>query len=306
MKQLLSILLAVASIILAHAQPQQTLNTDAIKNKWKDIPYASVSPAQKLDVYTPSVGNGPFPVILAIHGGAFKFGDKAAGEIAPMLEGLERGYAVVSINYRMSGEAKAPKLINDVKAAIRWIRAHAKEYKFDGSKIAAWGASAGGHLSALAGTTGNIRELEDLSLGNPNESSAIQAVVDWYGPINFLTMDDQYGMLGVKGMPHNPADSPESEVIGKHIIHAHEEVKAFNPETYISKDDPPFLIQHGSKDPLIPYLQSTVFANALYKVLGTEKVSFELLEGAGHGGPQFSSPENLQKIYAFLDMHLKK
>lgn len=286
-------------------QPETVINTDHIKNKWKNIPYATISEAQKLDVYLPDQGNGPFPVILAIHGGAFKFGDKASSHMVFMLEGLKKGYAVISINYRMSGEAKAPQLIHDVKAAVRWVRAHASEYKLNGNKIAAWGPSAGGHLSALVGTSAEVKALEDFSLGNAAQSSRVQAVVDWFGPINFLTMDDQYDMLGVKGMPHNTADSPESLVIGKHIIHAEEEVKAFNPETYITKDDPPFFIQHGSKDPLIPYLQSMAFADALYKVLGKEKVHFELLEGEGHGGPQFFDQKNLEKIFAFLDKYLK-
>ncbi|MFI5156185.1 MAG: alpha/beta hydrolase fold domain-containing protein, partial [Chitinophagales bacterium] len=150
-----------------NGQPNAGLKSDSIKNKWLDIAYASISPAEKLDIYIPNTGNGPFPIILAIHGGAFKMGDKASGEITPMLEGLTRGYALVSINYRMSGEAKAPKLIQDVKAAIRWIRANAKQYKLNPDKIAAWGSSAGGHLSSLAGTSGGINELEDLSLGNP-------------------------------------------------------------------------------------------------------------------------------------------
>jgi len=286
-------------------QQDPVINTDSIKNKWKDIPYATVSEAQKLDIYLPDVGSGPFPVIVAIHGGAFKFGDKASAHMAYMLEGLKKGYAVISINYRMSGEARAPKLIQDVKAAIRWIRANAKQYKLKADKIAAWGPSAGGHLSALAGTSGDVKTLEDLSLGNSTMSSRVQAVVDWFGPINFLTMDDQYSILGVKGMQHSTPDSPESEVIGKHIIDAAHEVKEFNPETYITKDDPPFFIQHGSKDPLIPYLQSVIFADALYKVLGNEKVHFELLEGEGHGGPQFNDPKNLEKIFAFLDQYLK-
>jgi acetyl esterase/lipase len=299
------ILLFTTCCNVIYAQQIPVINTDSIKNKWKDIPYAKVSAAQKLDIYLPDNGEGPFPAIVSIHGGAFKMGDKSDMQLKPMLDGLKRGYAVVSINYRMSGEATAPKLIQDVKAAIRWIRANAKKYKMNGNKIAVWGGSAGGHLSALAGTSGNVKELEDISLGNPKESSRVQAVVDWFGPINFLTMDDQYAMLGVKGMPHSTPDSPESEVIGKYIINAQAEVKAFNPETYITKDDPPFFIQHGSKDPLIPYLQSVVFANALYKVLGKDKVSFELLEGAGHGSPQFSDPENLDKVFAFLDKYLK-
>jgi acetyl esterase/lipase len=286
-------------------QPEALINTDTIKTKWTNISYAAISSAQKLDIYLPDQGTGPFPVILAIHGGAFKYGDKASMHMMYMLHALKRGYAVVSINYRMSGEAKAPQLIQDVKAAIRWIRANQRQYTLNGDKIAAWGPSAGGHLASLAGTSGGVKELEDLSLGNPTLSSRVQAVVDWYGPINFLTMDDQYSILQVKGMAHSTPDSPESQVIGKQITHGESEVKAFNPETYITKDDPPFFIQHGSKDPLIPYLQSIVFADALYKVLGKEKVNFELLEGEGHGGPQFNDPKNLEKVFVFLDKYLK-
>jgi hypothetical protein len=274
--------LLIASETIYQQTNDPGINTDAVKNKWKDIPYATISKAQKLDIYLPGEGNGPYPVILAIHGGAFKFGDKASAHMAYMLHGLTRGYAVVSINSRMSGEAKASQLIHDVKAAIRWIRANAKQYKLNPDKIAAWGPSAGGHLSALAGTSGDVKVLEDLTLGNPTFSSRVQAVVDWFGPINFLTMDDQYTVLGVKGMEHSTPDSPESEVIGKHIIHAANEVKAFNP-----KHTSPAMILHSlynmAQRIRIPYLQSIAFADALYKVLGKEKC-FELLEGEGHGG----------------------
>jgi acetyl esterase/lipase len=278
-----------------------------LKNSWKDIPYASTSEAQKLDVHLPSTGSGPFPVIVAIHGGAFRIGDKGdAQHLSSLFEGVNRGYAVVSINYRLSGEAKAPALVHDAKAAIRWVRAHAAQYGFNKEKIAAWGPSAGGYLSALLGTSAGVPALEDLSLGHPEESSRVQAVVDWFGPINFLTMDDQFGMLGVKGAVHNAPDSPESALMGKPLAEAAAAVTALNPETYLSADCPPFFIQHGSQDPLIPYLQSVVFADAIYKAAGPGKVRFELLEGAGHGGPSFDGPANLEKIYAFLDNHLKE
>jgi acetyl esterase/lipase len=300
----LFIFLIMSSCVVI-AQQIPIMNTDSIKNKWKDLPYAENSPAQRLDIYLPESGEGPFPVIISIHGGAFMIGDKSDMQLKPMLEGLQRGYAVVSINYRMSDETTAPKLINDVKAAIRWVRANAQKYKMNANKIAVWGGSAGGHLSSLAGTSGDVKELEDLTMGNPKESSRVQAVVDWFGPINFLTMDDQFYMLGVKGMPHNSPGSPESKVIGKYIVNAEAEVRAFNPETYISKDDPPFFIQHGSKDPLIPYLQSMEFSNALYLVLGKDKVNVELIEGAGHGTSQFSDPKNLEKVFTFLDKYLK-
>ncbi len=126
-------------------------DTSHIKRKFLNLAYASISAAQQLDVYLPNEGEGPFPVIIAIHGGAFMGCDKADLQVLPMLEGLKRGYAVVSINYRMSGEAKFPALVQDAKAAIRWVRANAAQYKFDPNRIAAWGGSAGGYLSNMLG-----------------------------------------------------------------------------------------------------------------------------------------------------------
>jgi len=284
---------------------QVSIFTANVKQKWNDLVYANASAAQKLDIYLPDTGDGPFPVIVAIHGGAFKTGDKADDQLVPMLEGLRRGYAVVSINYRMSGEARSQQVIQDVKAAVRWLRANALKYKLRADRIAAWGPSAGGHLAALLGTSGDVPLFDDATLGNPKESSRVQAVVDWFGPINFLTMDDEFSMLGMKGMQHSVAGSPESQVIGELITSVPDKVKAFNPSTYITKDDPPFFIQHGTKDPLIPYLQSSQFAYNLYSVLGKDKISFELLEGEGHGGPQFNGPANLERVFAFLDKYLK-
>lgn len=297
-------LFLIVSSLNGFSQPSKA-NTDHIKRKWLDIAYASISPAQKLDIYLPDEGDGPFPVIVSVHGGAFKFGDKADGQLTPMLEGLMRGYAVVSINYRMSGEALFPNNINDVKAAIRWIRANAKQYYFNPHKIAAWGGSAGGNLSSLAGTSGDVKTLDDLSLGNSNQSSRLQAVVDWFGPTDFLMMDPQLTETGNGKPDHNEANSPESLVLGKKITEIPEKVKEANPETYITRDDPPFLIEHGTNDHLVPTQQSINFAKKLETVLGKEKVTLVLLEGSKHGGPAFQTPENLKLVVAFLDAYLK-
>lgn len=302
-------LVLAVSLVSATATAQpfgRGLDTSNIARKWLDVPYADQSPAQKLDIYLPEEGEGPFPVIVAIHGGAFKFGDKRGPEMGAMLTGLERGYAVVSVNYRLSGEAVWPALIHDVKAAIRWIKANAAKHRLDPNRLAVWGGSAGGHLAALVGTSAEVDELEDKSMGNPEQSSRVQAVVDWFGPIDFLTMDEQYRKSGINGMKHSTPNSPESELFGKPITEATELVKAASPQTYITADDPPFLIQHGTVDPLIPVQQSAEFAAALQKVLGAEKVIYEPLEGASHGGPQFSSPANVKRVLDFLDAHLKK
>jgi acetyl esterase/lipase len=275
-----------------------------IPRKWTDVAYASLSPAQQLDIYLPASGIGPFPVIISIHGGAFKMGDKADRQVQPMLQGLTRGYAVVSLNYRLSGEALYPAQIHDVKAAIRFLKAHATTYSLDTGRVAVWGGSAGGHLSALAATSGGVDTLEDFTLGNSGVSSRVQAVVDWFGPIDFSTMDSHFRTSG-KGKPdHDAPDSPESLLLGRPVQAAPDLVRAASPATYISADDPPFLIQHGTEDPLVPTQQSQEFADALKGVLG-DKVTLILLEGAGHGGPQFETPANLDLVFNFLDLHLK-
>jgi acetyl esterase/lipase len=286
------------------AQPGAT-DVSGIKRKWQDITYANRSPAEKLDIYLPDSGDGPFPVIIHVHGGAFMAGDKADGQLNPMLNGLKRGYAVVSINYRLSGEALFPANIHDVKAAIRWVKANAATYKLNAQKIALWGGSAGGNLVALAGTSADVKELEDLTLGNPDQSSRVQAVVDWFGPTDFLLMDPQLKETGNGKPDHSEANSPESKLMGQKITEVPEKVKLANPETYITKDDPPFLIEHGTKDHLVPTQQSVLFAGKLETVTGKDHVKLVLLEGAGHGGPQFDSKENMETVFTFLDKILK-
>lgn len=283
-------------------------NTDHIKRKFLNIPYASLSQAQKLDIYLPDRGEGPFPVIAWIHGGAFMGCDKADLQILPSLEGLKRGYAVVSINYRMSREAIFPALVHDAKAAIRWIRANAQAYHFDPNRIAAWGGSAGAYLALMLGTSIGVQKLEDLSMGNPNQSSTVQAVVSWFGPSDFLKMDEQLeesGLPPLPGMEHSGANSPESLILGRKITEIPEKVIAANPITYVRPEAPPFLIQHGTRDATVPVQQSVVAAAKLKTVLGDQMVILELLDEAEHGDPRFESRENVNRVLDFLDRHLK-
>jgi len=303
----LVVLIILTISINSLGQPNRKANNENIKRKWLDIAYASVSNSQKMDIYLPDDGEGPFPIILSIHGGAFKMGDKGDGQVNAMLNGLKRGYAVVSVNYRLSGEAKFPAQIQDVKAAVRWLRANAQQFKLNPSFIVAWGGSAGGHLSAMLGTSGNVKELDDLSLGNPSQSSLVHAVVDWFGPTDFLKMDEQLKESKVKNPQiHSISDSPESELIGKNLSDAPELVQFANPETYITSDDPPFFIQHGLIDNLVPYQQSVNLAKKLVAVIGKEKVTIELLPETGHGGPNFEKPENIEKVFRFIDKYCKQ
>lgn len=288
--------------------PMPKSRAEHIKRKIYDLSYANLSMAQKLDIYWPPDGNGPFPVILSIHGGAFMMGDKRDLQINPMLMGLERGYAVVGVNYRMSGEAQFPILVHDIKAAIRWIRANAETYLFNPQRIATWGGSAGGYLSLMAGLTAGVADLEDLSLGNPDQPCHVQAVVDWFGPTDFLKMDEQLaekGLASAEQGAHNDADSPESCLLGCKITEIPELVQKANPETYIHSGAPDFFIQHGDHDDTVPHQQSVNIAAKLAATLGKDHVSIELLKGARHGGPEFDAPQNVIKVLDFLDRRLK-
>ena len=185
-----------------------------IQRKWLDLHYATFSGAQKLDIYLPEEGDGPFPVVLHIHGGAFAFGDKRDIHLMPYLQGLQREYAVVSVNYRLSGEAIFPAGLQDLKASIRWLRANQECYHLDGNRIAACGGSAGGNYAAMLCLTPDKSELDDISLGNSEYSCTVQAAVDMFGPTDFLKMDDQLAESGLGPSDHSDADSPEFEVYG--------------------------------------------------------------------------------------------
>jgi acetyl esterase/lipase len=289
-------------------EPPPPMDTSHIKRKWLDIPYADKSDMQKLDIYLPDKGDGPFPVIATIHGGGWEFGDKGDDFNLPFLEGLKRGYAVACINYRLSDEAHFPSQIYDCKTAIRYLRTNAATYHLDGAHIGAWGASAGGHLAALLGTSTRVRGLEDASMRNSRTrlSSKVQAVVVWYGPIeDFLKMDEQLTVSGAGSPDHSSTDSPESKLLGRKITSVPTLVKFASPMTYIRPKVPPFLIQHGLKDSIVPVEQAIHFAAQMEKVAGRNRVTLEILKEADHGDPLFDTPKNLRRVLDFFDLHLK-
>jgi acetyl esterase/lipase len=276
-----------------------------VRRKWLDLPYAGISPAQKLDIYLPAEGDGPFPVVLHIHGGAFAIGDKRDIHLMPFLQGLERGYAVANLNYRLSGEAIFPAGLQDVKAAIRWLRANRELYHLDGDRIAACGGSSGGNYAAMICLTANVTELEDLNLGNPEMPCHVQAAVDWFGPTDFLKMDEQLAASGLGPGDHSEADSPESRYLGAKITEIPEKVRLANPMTYVHADMPPILIQHGRLDLQVPVQQSICFVQELEKRGSHDRFEFDILENAGHGDPLFESEDNMRRVFRFLDRYLK-
>jgi len=260
----------------------------------RDLEYARVDGLSlRLDLYLPLRKSEPrLPVVVWIHGGGWKGGDKANTR-AP--EVLGEGYAVASINYRLSHQATFPAQIHDCKAAIRWLRAHAEEFGLDPERIGAWGSSAGGHLAALLGTSGDVPELEGEVGDHLDQSSRVQAVCDFYGPTDLLAV------LEPGAWPsHGSPNSPESLLLGGPVAERVELARLASPVTHVSPDDPPFLIVHGDRDRVVPLDQSVRLHQAL-TAAGVESTLY-VVKGAGHG---FRDPKADALVREFFDRHLR-
>lgn len=249
---------------------------------------------QQLDLATPG-GDGPHPLVVWIHGGAWWAGSKENSPAKPL---LKEGFAVASINYRLSQQAIFPAQIEDCKAAIRWLRANAAKYKLAPEKVGVWGASAGGHLVALLGTAGDQKQWDVGA--NLDQSSRVQAVCDYFGPTNFLTMGPQ----GANSRPlpgTDTAESPESKLIGGAVKENPDKARAVSPVTYVTADDAPFLMVHGDKDPLVPLAQSQEL-DAVLKKAGVAS-TLKVIEGGGHGN-NFPREELGREVGEFFKKHL--
>jgi len=251
----------------------------------------------KLDLYLPKQagreGRTPdkLPLIIWVHGGAWRAGSKRN---CPATRFLRKGYAVASINYRLSQHAIFPAQIEDCKAAVRWLRANSDRYSLDGERIGVWGSSAGGHLVALLGTAGGVKKFDKGK--NLDISSRVQAVCDYFGPTDFTQISRFPSRIR-----HDAPDSPESKLLGGPVQENKKAAQRANPITYVTKDDPPFLIVHGDKDQSVPHNQSQLLYEALKKA--DVKVKFHTVKGAGHG--RFNSPEVDKMVDDFFDKNLE-
>ncbi len=258
---------------------------------------------QMLDIYIPQGINEPTATIVHIHGGAFMMGSKGVSEQPSFQTLYNNGYICVDINYRLSTDTLWPAQVHDCKAAIRYLKANADLYQIDTCKIGVIGESAGGYLVSMLGTTGQVSQLEGLHLGNGHVTSRVHAVVDLFGPINFLTMDEEAAALGFTINTNSP-NSPESRLMGAAVQTIPELVTQANPTTYITDDDAAFFISAGSIDQNIPYTQGQNFCNALVPVVGSNNAGFELIAGAGHGGSFWHNTAQDAKYLAFFNSAL--
>lgn len=293
---LVGLLVVVSGLVgLAPAQPQRTRRQMRVPpgvKAHRDLEYAKVgSISLKLDLYLPrnAPPNKPLPLVAYIHGGGWRGGSKAR---CPAVLMCLKGYAAASIEYRLSGVAKFPAQIHDCKGAIRWLRANAKKYNLDPNRIGVWGSSAGGHLVALLGTSGDSNALEGDVGGNLEYSSRVQAVCDWFGPTDLVKIVGDRGADNVANVV--------ARLLGGAVGDKRDLAILASPLTHVSKDDAPFLIMHGDQDRLVPLSQSRLLDAALKKA--GVKSTLHVVKGRGHG---LGGPKIMQMVAEFFDTYLR-
>jgi acetyl esterase/lipase len=257
-------------------------DADGVRH-WRDVVFAHFHGFRPLTAYMSVPGTpSPPPLVIFIHGGAWLLGHPVVtnpmyAKLDPLGKILRAGFAVARISYRFTSEGSFPMQLHDCKAAVRFLRNRARLFGVDPNRFAAMGDSAGGHLAALVGLTGGVAALEG-EVGETMGSSAVQAVIDWFGPSELLTMCEQAATDAMRGQ--DDPDSPESRLVGGPIQLRREAAIAASPVTYVSKSAPPFHIQHGARDRLVPLAQSEGLHKALLAA-GAES-TLVAIEGADH------------------------
>ncbi len=298
-----------------------------------DVAYGNKSEKQKVDIWLPKEGNGPFPTIISIHGGGFMWCDKRSGDmVAPMLHGLERGYAVVGLNYRLLDEAPFPAQIQDTKMAIRFLRAHAKEFMLDPDRMITWGGSAGGTLTLMSTVFENEPLFDTADDPNLEVSAGIAGAVAWYAGGSLTETEHQLRINSIMrkflwedttdvseeycpALPEAEEDhfpfiaGDENGSINNYLTGEYakpENIHLSKPITYIHKGMPPALLQHGVRDEIVPMQQSIEFSMAVNDLFGYPHTTqghaiIELIPEAIHSSVLFETAENIDRIFAFIE-----
>jgi acetyl esterase/lipase len=256
----------------------------------RDREYARVGEhTLKLDLHIPG-GRARAPLIVWVHGGAWRSGSKSS---MPLGKIVEDGYAIASVDYRLSTEAKFPAPIHDIKAAIRFLRGHGSEWKLPTKKIVIAGDSAGAHLAALVGVSNGNTELEGALGDDLKESSDVQGIISFYGAANLTTILNQ-------STPHGlSVRIPALELLlGDQPTNVLALARLASPIFHVDAHDPPLLLLHGDQDPQMPINQSHELCGAYQKVKAP--VQFEVVHGAAHGGTMFYDAERHEIVRKFL------
>jgi len=273
----------------------------------RDIRYSNAHAVCLLDVYLPEAGDGPFPTLIFMHGGAFVGGDKGDMQSAVVMDGLNRGYAIVSVEQRLIAQGGYfPYPIFDFKAAIRYLRTHAAELHLDETRFVTAGTSAGGYHAVMAAATQDIPAFENLSMGCAEASSNVAACIGFFGVYDLIMQSQFSHDLPIGGMM--PDGSPVFDFAAMFLGADPRERPGLayfaDPTNFVTSKMPPTLIQAGTADEVVPTPASVAIAEKISAICGADRVKLTLLEGATHGDQRFNEPENQDVIFAWLDATL--
>lgn len=297
---------------------------------YEKLLYSNVSENDYLDLYVP-YSEEKVPLFVLIHGGGFLFGDSQTRQAQFMYRYFrDHGYACASVNYRLAQEEPFPGAVEDVKAAIRFLKANADQYGYDADRVAVWGESAGGYLCTMAGVTTDedfhgIKFIGEEELKEP-VSADVDVIVNYYGCEQFGTMEAQFEELEIPGFIRSMANmwlqqglkennaqeysSMEGFWLRKELDQCtKEELDKASPYYYIEKNlnqnsEKHMLIWHGDADITVPWYQSRDLYQIMSETIGADKVSFQLYHNLGHAADTFYSDENLSKVKTYLDENL--
>lgn len=278
------------------------MDVSAIPRKHLDLAYGP-KPEHKLDIYLPDEGEGPFPTIVFIHGGAFVGGAKRDNQFVHVLDGIRRGYAVASIDQRLLPAGVFPLAVFDVKAALRFLKKHGAEYGVDGNRLATAGDSAGAYHAVFAAATQDIPAFEGPEVYDAD--SRVRAAIGLFGVYD-LAMQSQFSVDhpmpgGDASMVFNFADMFAGGDTRKNAALGY----LTDCKTYVTKDMPYVMIETGDADQVVPYKASLELAQRIEERCGADRVRLDVYPGAMHGDPVFLSPVCQERIFSFLDAHVK-
>ena len=296
----------VKIIKLALGEPgMPQVDVSAIARKALDVPYCAQSPSQCLDIYLPDTGAGPFPTLIFLHGGAFFAGSKRDTQLLHVMDGIRHGYAVVSVEHRLAGEAQFPEPLFDLKTAIRFLRANAARYRLDASRFALCGDSSGAYFVLMAAATQDNPAFEDLSQGYAETHSRVQAVVSWFGCYDLLAMEDRMTVCAVGGKLIHSKTPPDvgKMLFGVSIGQIPGMMYFANPLHFITPAFPPLFIQHGTADGTVDISQAYLLRDRVEQVCGPGRVTLDVREGFDHGGfdRRFYTRGLQAPVFAFLN-----
>ena len=293
-----------SELIIRMMKPGE-FDPETVTRRILDVQYGTL-PEQLLDVYYPEEGTGPWPLLIYIHGGGWTIGNKRESAL-DFLPILRRGYAVISVDYRLAPGVKFPEFMFDVKTAVRWARANAEQYGFDPERFAAAGDSAGGQLSLMLAFSDRHPECEGEQFGCAGVSSRVQAVVDIYGPT--MLEADNSAWVKEAGAPMLPSEADSSrgplDVMMQAFTSDPDMLPFISPMAYVHPEIPPVLILQGEMDSIVPKQHSILLAERIAALCGPDRAELKLYPDRVHSDRDFLGAETSETVAAFLDRHLK-